>query len=286
MLLERAYAKINLTLDVLGRRSDGFHEVDMTMQNIDLSDLIWLERSMGDEIVFETNAAHIPTDDRNLAVQAANIFREYTGVTSGLHITLEKNIPVAAGLAGGSSDAAAVLRGMNRLFCTKLSVDELCKIGAKIGSDVPFCVVGGAAIARGRGEKLESIAHQSQMYVLLVHPHLFVSTGEIYQALTPTEFSHHPASIEMKEALLSQDVDTIVQLVRNALANVTYRLHPEVAQLAERIQAVTHSPVYMSGSGPTLFCLAPTVQHAHRMYNALKGVMLDVQLSHFVMSSL
>lgn len=282
LLLERAYAKINLTLDVLSRRSDGYHEVDMVMQSIDLSDLIWLDRLQSGRIVIESNAAHIPTDDRNLAVQAARAFVKYTGIKSGIHITLEKNIPVAAGLAGGSSDAAAVLRGLNRMFRTALTEEQLSKLAEGIGSDVPFCIRGGTAIARGRGETLETIPHNTEMYVLLIHPRIFVSTGEIYQALKMADFSRHTTSGRMKQALLSNEVDDIPDIVHNGLQPVTYRLYPEVAQLAERVELITHHPVYMSGSGPTLFCLAPTVQLAHRMYNALKGVMLDVHLSHFV----
>ncbi|WAH37325.1 4-(cytidine 5'-diphospho)-2-C-methyl-D-erythritol kinase [Alicyclobacillus dauci] len=282
MLLERAYAKINLTLDVLGRRPDGYHEVDMVMQSIDLSDLVWLDKRYDGRIVLETSAAHIPTDDRNLCVQAAKVFFRHTGIQSGVHINLEKNIPVAAGLAGGSSDAAAVLRGLNRLFGTERSLGEIAEMAAEIGSDVPFCVYGGTAIAQGRGERLTHIPHQCQMQVLLIHPRMFVSTGEIYQALEPGDFVSHTTSLVMKEALQKQDVDAIPKLVANRLQRVTFSLYPEVAQLADKVETVTRTRVHMSGSGPTLFCLAPTVQQANRMYNALRGIMRDVYMTHFV----
>jgi 4-diphosphocytidyl-2-C-methyl-D-erythritol kinase len=282
LLLERAYAKINLTLDVLRRRPDGYHEVDMVMQSIDLSDLVWLDCRSDSEIVLDLNAGHIPSDERNLAVQAAMLFRKYTGIRAGVQINLEKNIPVAAGLAGGSSDAAAVLRGLNRLFDTGLTPDELADMGAEIGSDVPFCIYGGTAIARGRGEVLERIAHPCHLYVLLIYPRVFVSTADIYQALQPTDFVTAVQSERMVQALMEQDVDAVPYLVHNVMQHVTFAAYPGVKQLADKVESVTRHPVHMSGSGPTLFCLAPTVQQANRMYNALRGVMRDVHLSHFV----
>ncbi|WP_322790867.1 4-(cytidine 5'-diphospho)-2-C-methyl-D-erythritol kinase [Alicyclobacillus acidoterrestris] len=282
LLLERAYAKVNLTLDVLERRPDGYHEVDMVMQSIDLSDLVWLERRSAPTIVLESNATYVPTDDRNLAVQAAQVFLQETGIVAGVHINLEKNIPVAAGLAGGSSDAAATLRGMNRLFNTGLTLDELAEMGAKIGSDVPFCVYGGTAIARGRGERLTRIDHRCHMYVLLIHPRVFVSTADIYQGLNPSDFTDEPLSTRMVQALLEEQVDVIPGLVDNRLQPVTFAMYPEVQQLSEKVEMVTRHPVHMSGSGPTLFLLAPTIQQANRMYNALRGIMRDVYFSQFV----
>ncbi|WP_326492905.1 4-(cytidine 5'-diphospho)-2-C-methyl-D-erythritol kinase [Alicyclobacillus fastidiosus] len=282
LLLERAYAKVNLTLDVLHRRPDGYHEVDMVMQSIDLSDLVWLERHPEDRIVLESNATYVPTDDRNLAVQAAKLFLRRTEISAGVHINLEKNIPVAAGLAGGSSDAAATLRGMNRLFGTGLSLDELAEMGAEIGSDVPFCVYGGTAIARGRGEQLTRVEHRCHMYVLLIHPRVFVSTADIYKGLRPGDFTVRPTSERMVAALVDDDVDVIPALVSNRLQPVTFGIYPEVLQLSEKVEAVTRHPVHMSGSGPTLFLLAPTIQQANRMYNALRGIMRDVYFSQFV----
>lgn len=285
LLLERAYAKINLTLDVLGKRHDGYHEVDMVMQSIDLSDLVWLEGRSDSAIVLESTAAHIPTDDRNLAVQAAMKFREHTGIQTGVHINLEKNIPVAAGLAGGSSDAAAVLRGLNRLFRTHLSLATLAELGAQIGSDVPFCVYGGTAIARGRGEHLTRFTHPSAMYVLLIYPRMFVSTAEIYGGLRPENYAQTPQSARMREALLTESVDMIPGLITNDLQPVTFHLYPEVEQIARKVETVIRHPVHMSGSGPTLFSLVPTLGQLNRMYNALRGVMRDVHISRFVLNT-
>ncbi|GMA63992.1 hypothetical protein GCM10025859_44320 [Alicyclobacillus fastidiosus] len=171
---------------------------------------------------------------------------------------------------------------MNRLFGTGLSLDELAEMGAEIGSDVPFCVYGGTAIARGRGEQLTRVEHRCHMYVLLIHPRVFVSTADIYKGLRPGDFTVRPTSERMVAALVDDDVDVIPALVSNRLQPVTFGIYPEVLQLSEKVEAVTRHPVHMSGSGPTLFLLAPTIQQANRMYNALRGIMRDVYFSQFV----
>ncbi|KRW91810.1 4-diphosphocytidyl-2C-methyl-D-erythritol kinase [Alicyclobacillus tengchongensis] len=282
LLFKRAYAKINLTLDVLGRRGDGYHEVDMVMQSIDLSDLVWLDKRPAGEVTIESTSAAIPVDERNLAVQAAHCFFEHTGIAAGVHIQLEKHIPIAAGLAGGSSDAAAVLRGLNELFGTGMSLEELSEVGARIGSDVPFCMYGGTAIARGRGEQLTRIPYLLPMFAVLIHPRLFVSTAEVYQGLRPDDFTDSPASAAMVSCLAEANGQGIAPLVRNALQRVTFDMYPELRALAEKVEAVTRHPVHMSGSGPTLFCLAVTSGQAQRMYNALRGIMKDVYICRFV----
>ncbi|MDQ0190166.1 4-(cytidine 5'-diphospho)-2-C-methyl-D-erythritol kinase [Alicyclobacillus cycloheptanicus] len=281
MLAERAYAKINLTLDVVGRRPDGYHEVDMVMQTIDLSDLIWLER-IESGLQVGSPASHIPLDHRNLAYMAAAAFLKHTRVSQGVRIWIEKQIPVAAGLAGGSADAAAVLRGMNRLFGTGLTLDELADIGAAIGSDVPFCVYGGCAVATGRGERIRRLAHPLKAWVVLVHPPVHVSTADVYGAVTPADYAARPLSPRMTEALIDADVDEINHLVRNGLQPITEQLYPEVALLRQRMANVAKVPVHMSGSGPTLYCLTPTQSAGQRLYNAFRGFAKEVYLSRFV----
>lgn len=282
MLLERAYAKINLTLDVLGRRRDGYHEVDMVMQTIDLSDLVWMEDVPGGSIVLESNVSHIPRDNRNLAYAAAERLMKHTGHHVGLRIRIDKQIPVAAGLAGGSADAAAVLRGLNRLWSLGLSTTELATIGAEIGSDVPFCVHLGCAVARGRGEKIERIQHNFRPWVLLIKPTVFVSTADIYRGLTKDEYASTPRSARMVEALLAGSMEDVQRFITNDLRAVTYRTYPEVAKLAQRVHHVTGAEVYMSGSGPTLFCLAPNQNVGQRMVNALRGFTKEVYLCRLV----
>ncbi|ACV57237.1 4-(cytidine 5'-diphospho)-2-C-methyl-D-erythritol kinase [Alicyclobacillus acidocaldarius] len=282
MLFQRAYAKINLTLDVLGRRDDGYHEVDMVMQTVDLSDVVWLEARDDGEITMESTSSSVPVDERNLCVQAAHAFRRRTGFAGGVHIQLEKHIPVAAGLAGGSSDAAAVLRGLNQLAGAGLTLDELADIGAEVGSDVPYCVYGGLAIARGRGERVTRYAHVPAMYAVLLHPRIFVSTADVYRGLQPSDFTSSPRSEEMVRCLAEGDHERAVSLVHNALERVTLSLYPELRALKERVTSIAQRPVHMSGSGPTMFVLTPVHTHAQRLYNALRGIMKDVYVCRFV----
>lgn len=282
MLVERAYAKINLTLDVLGKRSDGYHEVDMVMQTVDLSDVIWVERASDRGIVLESSSSQMPLDERNLAYTAARAFLDYTGIPSGVRIGIEKNIPVAAGLAGGSADAAAVLRGLNRLFDTGCSLHELALIGASIGSDVPFCVHGGCAIARGRGESLTPVSHPLHAYAVVIRLPVFVSTADVYQAMTKDDYAPYARSEEMVQALQGGDFSRAQGLVQNGMQRTTERLYPEVKEIRVRVENTVQQPVYMSGSGPTLFLLAPTRYRARRLGNALRGFMKGVHLCRFV----
>lgn len=282
MLLERAYAKINLTLDVLGKREDGYHEVDMVMQTIDLSDLLWLEETTGTSIEVESNVSHIPRDQRNLAVAAALCFQAHSGIRLGLRIRIEKQIPVAAGLAGGSADAAAVLRGLNRLWKTGYSLDELAQMASEIGSDVPFCVYGGCAIARGRGERIERVQHDFRAWTVLIKPPVFVSTSDVYRAMTLSDYVTKPTSLRMVQALRAASFDQVQQSVGNTMRNTTERLYPEVLALRQRIENVSSVPVFMSGSGPTLFCIVPAQSAGQRLYNALRGFTREVYLCRMV----
>ena len=181
MLYEKAPAKINLTLDVLHKRPDGFHEVEMIMTTVDLADRVWLRPSNDGHINIKVSERFVPNDRKNLAYQAAELLKRKYGIREGVEIILDKKIPVAAGLAGGSSDAAATLRGLNRLWNLQLSVDELAEIGSKIGSDVSFCVHGGTALAKGRGEKIQHLPAPPNCWVILAKPSISVSTADIYR---------------------------------------------------------------------------------------------------------
>lgn len=281
VLAERAYAKINLSLDVLGKRPDGFHDVDMVMQTIDLSDLIWMEQTDGG-LEVGASASHIPQDHRNLAYMAAVAFFEYTGIRAGVRIWIDKQIPVAAGLAGGSADAAAALRGLNRLFQTELTATQLAEIGSVVGSDVPFCVYGGCAVASGRGEQIHLVQHDLRAWVVLVHPVIHVSTGEVYGAVDPQEHCAQPVSEAIVAALRAGDVEEVNSLVSNGLTAAALRLYPEVEEVWRRAAHVARFPVHMSGSGPTLFCIVPAQSAGQRLYNAFRGFAKEVYLSRFV----
>ncbi len=269
-LLVKAPAKINLSLDVLHKRPDGYHEVEMIMTTIDLADRIELALLDSDVIKIVSLNRFVPDDQRNLAYQAANILKEKFHVKKGVEIKIEKNIPVAAGLAGGSSDAAAVLRGLNKLWDLGLTLDELAVIGAEIGSDVSFCVYGGTALATGRGEIIKELPAPPVCWVILAKPFIGVSTADIYKRLD-VETIEHPNTEKMIESISSKDYDQMCESVGNVLENVTLSLYPEVAQIKEQICKFGADAVLMSGSGPTVFGLIQHDSRMNRVYNGLRG---------------
>jgi 4-diphosphocytidyl-2-C-methyl-D-erythritol kinase len=261
-IFEMAPAKINLLLDVLYKREDGYHEVEMVMTMIDLADRIEMEELPRDTIIISSQASHIPLDEKNLAFQ--------------VHIHLDKKIPVAAGLAGGSSDAAAALRGLNRLWGLNIPLRELQQLGAELGSDVPFCISGGTAIARGRGEKLEPLTAPPQCWVVLAKPPIDVSTADVYGKLNAAAIQAHPSTERMKEAIAAKSFEDICRSMGNVLENVTLSLHPEVRQIKECMQQLGADGVLMSGSGPTVFGLVRSETKAARIYNELRGFCKDI----------
>lgn len=269
-LLMKAPAKINLSLDVLGKRQDGYHELEMIMTTIDLADRIELELLEEDTIVISSHSRYVPNDERNLAYKAAKLLKDRLGVKKGVEISIEKHIPVAAGLGGGSSDAAAVLRGLNKLWDLRLSLDELAALGLEIGSDVPFCVYGGTALAKGRGEILTPLPPPPRCWVVLAKPSIGVSTGEIYKQL---ELDHivHPNTKEMAEAIKNNDYRKMCDLVGNVLESVTLKKYPEVSTIKKDMARFGANAVLMSGSGPTVFALVRHDSRMQRIYNGLKG---------------
>lgn len=268
---EKAPAKINLTLDVIGKRADGYHEVEMVMTMVDLADRIELQTLGSGRLTVASNTGHIPTDERNLCYKAAVALQEYCGINYGASIYIDKHIPVAAGLAGGSSDAAATLRGLNRLWQLDLSQDELAGIGASVGSDVPFCVYGGTAIARGRGEKIEHIESPPPCWVVLAKPPIGVSTAEVYGAFSLDEVKHHPSSDRMRAAIQTGSIANVCGELGNVLEEVTLKLYPEVKYLKDQMVRFGGGGVLMSGSGPTVFALVEKDSRMQRIYNGLRG---------------
>ncbi|MFC4811891.1 4-(cytidine 5'-diphospho)-2-C-methyl-D-erythritol kinase [Paenibacillus sp. GCM10023250] len=275
-IYEKAPAKINLLLDVLRKREDGFHEVEMIMTMVDLADRLEMEELHSDSIIISSQAGYIPLDEKNLAFQAARLIKDRYNVRKGVYIHLDKNIPVAAGLAGGSSDAAATLRGLNRLWELGISEEELRVLGAELGSDVPFCVTGGTAVARGRGERLERIENPPQCWVILAKPPINVSTADVYGKLRASELKDHPSTKEMLEAIASGSFAGVCANLGNVLENVTLKLHPEVRQLKETMQRLGADGVLMSGSGPTVFGLVSKEAKVSRVYNGLRGFCKEV----------
>ncbi|MBJ7932941.1 4-(cytidine 5'-diphospho)-2-C-methyl-D-erythritol kinase [Bacillus cereus group sp. N31] len=269
-LLVKAPAKINLSLDVLGKRQDGYHEVKMIMTTIDLADRLELMELAEDRIEILSHNRYVPDDQRNLAYQAAKLLKEKFNVKKGVSITIEKTIPVAAGLAGGSSDAAATLRGLNKLWNLGLTIDELAELGSEIGSDVSFCVYGGTAIATGRGERIEHIKTPPSCWVILAKPHIGVSTADVYGNLKLNRVTH-PNVDKMVDVINAGDYKGICDTVGNILEDVTFKMHPEVARIKAQMKRFGADAVLMSGSGPTVFGLVHHDSRMHRIYNGLKG---------------
>ncbi|MBB6733390.1 4-(cytidine 5'-diphospho)-2-C-methyl-D-erythritol kinase [Cohnella zeiphila] len=273
---EKAPAKINLLLDVLRKREDGYHEVEMIMTMVDLADRLEMSELPRDQIVLSSHAGFIPLDEKNLAFQAARLIKERYGVSRGVYIHLDKQIPVAAGLAGGSSDAAAALRGLNRLWNLGLSVAELETLGAELGSDVPFCVRGGTAIARGRGEALESIESPPQCWVILAKPPINVSTADVYGKLRANELDRHPSVPRMLDAIRGRSFPDMCAALGNVLESVTLHRYPEVRQIKNVMSRLGADGVLMSGSGPTVFGLVSKESKVPRIYNGLRGFCKEV----------
>ncbi|WP_039945551.1 4-(cytidine 5'-diphospho)-2-C-methyl-D-erythritol kinase [Thermicanus aegyptius] len=273
-----APAKINLTLDVLGKREDGYHEVKMVMTTIDLSDRLTLMKARDGGIYVASSAGAIPTDERNLAHQAALLLKREFQVKEGVRIYIEKNIPVAAGLAGGSSDAAAALKGLNQLWNLGLNFEQLAQVGARLGSDVPFVLYGGTSLATGRGEVLTPLPSPPPSWVVLAKPPIGVSTSEVYGKLRLDQIKERPDHERMLRALAEKDFSGVVASMGNVLETVTFTLYPEVKKLKERMIRFGGEGVLMSGSGPTIYTLVRHESRAFRVYNALRGFCKEVYM--------
>jgi 4-diphosphocytidyl-2-C-methyl-D-erythritol kinase len=281
-IYEKAPAKINLSLDVLRKREDGYHEVEMVMTMIDLSDRLELTELDRDAIVFTSPSGYIPLDEKNLAYQAAKLLKARCGVAQGVHIHLDKHIPVAAGLAGGSSDAAAVLRGLNRMWNLNLPMRELVRLAGELGSDVPFCVTGGTALATGRGEVLRPLPAPPQCWVVLAKPPVNVSTADVYQRLRLDRVRHRPDTPGVVEGLERKDLMRICRSLGNVLESVTFNLHPEVERIKRLMLRLGADGALMSGSGPTVFGLVAKESKAARIYNGLRGFCKEVHVARIL----
>ena len=253
----KALAKINLGLDVLRRREDGYHEVRMIMQTIHLYDKIQIRKLPKPGIEVSTNLYYLPVNENNLAYKAAKLLMDEFQITEGVHIGLKKHIPVAAGMAGGSSDAAAVLFGVNRMFRLGLSRQQLMERGVKIGADVPYCILRGTALAEGIGEKLTSLSPAPKCPVLIAKPPISVSTRMVYENLKLDESTVHPDIDAVISAIEAGDARTMAEHMGNVLESVTCVRYPMIVQLKDTMMRYGAMNAMMSGSGPTVFGLFP-----------------------------
>ena len=284
----KAYGKINLGLDVLRRREDGYHDVRMIMQTVgifDRVDLIWKEEP---GIQVETNLYYLPTNENNLVYKAAKLLMDEFQVQEGLLIRLRKFIPVAAGMAGGSSDAAAVLFGVNKMFRLGLTTEELMERGVKIGADVPYCILRGTALSEGIGEVLTSLSPVPQCQVLVAKPGINVSTKFVYENLHANDLrpEQHPDIDGMIRAIKAQDLQGIADKLGNVLETVTVKEYPVIQEIKDKMLEFGAIGSLMSGSGPTVFGLFTNPKAAQQAYEELRygessGMVKQVYLTNF-----
>lgn len=252
----KSRAKVNLSIDVLGKREDGYHLVEMIMQTIDLYDKLKITEIEENLILIKSNSLDIPLNEDNIMYKAVNLLRDQFNIEKGIEISIEKNIPVAAGMAGGSSNAAAVLVGLNKLWNLGLSESELKDIGLKLGADVPFCITGGSALAEGIGEELTNIKGLPEdLNILVCKPNIFVSTKEVYQSLNMDKVKRRPKNKELIDALQKEDVKFISENMVNVLEEVTSLKYSEIGQIEDIMIKNKALGSMMSGSGPTVFGL-------------------------------
>ena len=278
----KAYAKINISLDIVGKReSDGYHLLKMIMQNIDLYDEISIEKQK-EGITISCNKNYVPTDSRNLAYKAASLFKETYNIDDGVHIDIVKNIPVSAGLAGGSTDAAAVLKLMNKIFEVNASDEELMNIGLKLGADIPYCINGGTALCEGIGEKITTLQPFKDKILVLVKPSFGVSTKEVYKSFNLDRVRVHPKTDKLIEAMENDDLYYVANNMKNLLENVTLRKHNILIKIKEEMNRYGAVGSMMSGSGPSVFAFFDDMLKAQRCYEKMKESYKEVFLTRTI----
>lgn len=266
----KALAKINLGLDVLGKREDGYHEVRMIMQTIHLYDRVEIRKTKSPHIHVETNLFYLPVDENNLVYKAAKLMKTEFKIKEGVRITLQKFIPVAAGMAGGSSDAAAVMVGMNRIFNLGIKQSRLMELGLKIGADVPFCIMRGTALAEGIGEKLTALPPMPKCPILIAKPAVSVSTKRVYEQLHLTEMTEHPDIDLIAENLKKKNLKGVAENMGNILETVTVKEFPVIREIKKLMKENGALGAMMTGSGPTVFGIYHNEKEIRKAYDALK----------------
>ena len=248
----RSYAKINLTLDVTGKRENGYHDVKMIMQTVNLFDLIIVDKRKNG-ISVKANLEYLPTDERNIAYKAAKLFFERSGIDAGVSIIMHKNIPVAAGLAGGSGNGGAVLVALNKLYDFPFTEEEIIDMSVTLGADVPYCIMGGTALAEGIGEELSKLPDCPKLNILLVKPPINISTPEVYRAYDALEIVNHPDTEAMICAIKDKNISNMCKNLSNTLEDVTVKNNPVISGIKEKMIKNGAKAALMSGSGPTVF---------------------------------
>ncbi len=273
----KAYAKINLGLDVVRQLENGYHEVKMIMQTVNLYDELTLKRTTAG-IRLTSDSGELPLDENNLIYKAARLMQEHYGIAEGVSVKLKKNIPIAAGMAGGSTDAAATMLAMKELFGLETSKAELMKLGVKIGADVPYCILGGTALAEGIGEKLTPLPKAPECHLLVAKPDINVSTKYVYEHLDAAGVTKHPDIDGMVNAIERGSLQGIIERLGNVLETVTISAYPVISVIKDRMKELGAQGSLMSGSGPTVFGIFTEQEKAIRAYEEIKSEQLAKQL--------
>ncbi|WP_455721463.1 4-(cytidine 5'-diphospho)-2-C-methyl-D-erythritol kinase [Agathobacter sp.] len=274
----KALAKINLGLDVVRRREDGYHEVRMIMQTIHLYDRLDITKTKEKDIKIQTNLSFLPVNENNLVYKAGRLLMDEFGITDGVSVKLDKRIPVAAGMAGGSTDAAAMLFGMNRIFGLGLSKKQLMERGVKIGADVPYCIMRGTALAEGIGEELSALPPMVKCPVLIAKPQISVSTKFVYQNLKLDDDTIHPDIDRLIGDIKAKNLHSIAEHMGNVLETVTIPNYPVIDEIKKHMTAQGAVGAMMSGSGPTVFGLFDDEDTARAAYKAMRSSGLAKQV--------
>lgn len=280
-MLIKAYAKINISLDIVGKRQDGYHLLKMIMQTIDLYDLININ-IIDSGIELSCDKHYIPTDEKNIAYMAAKLFIDTYNIKSGISITINKNIPVAAGLAGGSTDAAAVLKAMRDMFNIDASDEELMKLGLILGADVPYCILGGTALCEGIGEKITTLKSFKDKILILVKPNFGVSTKEVYKNFDIEKAFKHPDTDGLINAMANNDLEFVSKNMKNLLENVTIKKYNVLKNIKDSMIRCGALGSMMSGSGPTIFGFFDDMLKAQFCFESLKEKYDEVYITRTI----
>ncbi|MCQ2530482.1 MAG: 4-(cytidine 5'-diphospho)-2-C-methyl-D-erythritol kinase [Lachnospiraceae bacterium] len=266
----KAYGKVNIGLDVTGRRDDGYHLVKMILQTVDLYDEICV-RKQEEGITVQTNKPFLPTDERNLAYKAAKMLMDAYDIPGGVRIDIGKNIPIAAGMAGGSTDAAAVLKLMNEIFELEIDSEEMDRLAVKLGADVPFCLRKGTYLAEGIGEELTKLPDMPHCYLAIINPHFGISTKWSYEQLDKTPDIKHPDIDQIISAMGAQDLERVSLEMGNVLERAALGKYPQIQEIKDKLKSAGALGTLMSGSGPTVFGIFAEEEECNQGLELFKG---------------
>ena len=272
----KTYAKTNLCLDIVGKRSDGYHDLETIMQSLELADE--LKFCKAPKMSISCNHPSIPVDEGNLAYQAAKRLLSYAGIKSGVRILIDKRIPVAAGLGGGSTNAAGTLLAVNFLYELNLTIHQLISVGKELGADVPFCLVGGTVLATGIGERLRFLSPLKKAYLVLVKPELSISTKSVYAKVDLNNLQDRPDIKRATKGIEMGDLSILADSMGNALEPITSLEHPVVKEIKSAMLSLGAAAAQMCGSGPTVFAFCYSMEQAIPIYNHFKGIYQEVFL--------